>query len=114
ATNPWEMVDGYKWARDRGAGYSISTKYSVPCIYTSSCRNKARDSIMDNHRPAIIGIGCTSAHYCLAYGYAYRKKKWLGITLTTSRWFKVNMGHQNSSGVWKKAKVWYGAKARFW
>jgi len=119
ATNPWEMPDGKKWARDRYNagyinGYSISTQYASPGIYTSSCRNRARDSIRDNHKPAIIGIGFTSAHYCLAYGYAWRKKKWHGITLATSRYFMVNMGHFSSGGTWKNARVWYGNKPRFW
>ncbi|MGA1824465.1 MAG: hypothetical protein ACMUIP_07345 [bacterium] len=119
ATNPWDMHDGYKWARDRYnaghiSGYSVSSKWTFPCFYSTSCREKARNCIRDNGRPAIIGIGCTSAHYCLAYGYAWRKKKWLGITIAYSRWFRVNMGHQNNSGTWKKAKVWFGQKALFW
>ena len=115
ATWPKNMYKGYKWARDRHRGYSISCRYSfLPCFYYTKARNKAKDCIKNYHRPAIIGIGCTSAHYCLTYAYAYRKYKWLGITLKTSRWFLVNMGHFSSSPVWKEAKVWYGQSSRFW
>jgi len=115
ATLPHKMSRGYKWARDfTTLGYSISTKYASPCVYVSSCRNRAKDSIQDNHRPAIIGIGCTASHYCLAYAYKYRKYTKWGTTWKRERYFKVNMGHKNNSPVWKKAKVWFGNKARFW
>jgi len=78
-------------------------------IYTSKCRNKARDSIKDNARPAIIGIGCSNAYYCLAYGYSWRVKTWRGHNLDTDRFFRCNM--RWTRGSWRKAKIWYGAKA---
>ncbi len=116
ATNPWDMPDGYKWARyDRSESYSVSTTYSVPCFPTSGCRNKARDSIKDEDRPAIIGLWCTSAHYCVAYGYRYREYTWLGVTLDTERQFKCNLGDGGaSSPSWEDASVWYGNKPDFW
>lgn len=114
ATNPWNMYKGYKWAQSRGCGYSVSWYWTLPCFSSSSARHRARDSIRDLGRPAIIGIGCTGAHYPLAYGYAWRKYTWAGITWSYSQWFKCNMGWAGSSPQWKKAKVWYGQKNNFW
>jgi hypothetical protein len=115
ATNPWDMPDGYKWASiDRGESYSISTTYSIPCFPTTGCREKARNSIRDDDKPAIIGLWCTSAHYCVAYGYRYRYYTWLGITLSTERQFKCNLGWGGSSPSWEDASVWYGNDPNFW
>jgi hypothetical protein len=114
ATNPWNMYKGYKWAQYRGCGYSVSYVWSVPCIYSSSARNKARDSIKNDDRPTIIGIGCSSAHYPLAYGYKYRDYRVWGVTWSTQRRFKCNMGWGGSSAQWKNAKVWYGQRNNFW
>ena len=116
ATNPWEMPDGYKWARDdRGVSYSISTTYSIPCFPTSSCREEARNAIRDDDRPAIIGLWCSSAHYCVAYGYRYRE--WtdiFGTVWSTERQFKCNLGWGGSSPSWEDASVWYGNRTDFW
>ena len=114
ATNPWDMYKGYKWAQSRGHGYYVSWAWTLPCLSWSTCREKARDSIRDLGRPAIIGIGCTGAHYPLAYGYAWQKYTWAGITWSYNRWFKCNMGWGGSSPQWKKANVWYGQKNNFW
>lgn len=114
ATNPWNMYKGYRWAAYRGHGYYVSYTWSVPCFYSSSARNKARDSIRTDGRPTIIGIGCTSAHYPVAYGYKYREYRWLGITWDTERKFKCNMGWGGSSPEWKNAKVWYGQRNNFY
>jgi len=114
ATNPWNMYKGYKWAQSRGHGYSVSWYWTLPCFSSSSARERARDSIRDLGRPAIIGIGCTGAHYPLAYGYAWQKYTWLGITWSYNRWFKCNMGWGGSSPQWKSASVWYGQKNNFW
>jgi hypothetical protein len=114
ATNPWDMHNGYKWAQSRGHGYSVSWAWTMPCLSWSTCREKARDSIRDLGRPAIIGIGCTGAHYPLAYGYGWQKYTFWGVTLKYNRWFKCNMGWGGSSPEWKKANVWYGQKNNFW
>jgi len=114
ATNPWNMYKGYKWAQHRGCGYSVSWYWTLPCFSSSSARHRARDCIRDLARPAIIGIGCTGAHYPLAYGYAWKKYTWAGITWSYSQWFKCNMGWGGSSPQWKKASVWYGQKNNFW
>lgn len=114
ATNPWDMYKGYNWANHRGHGYSVSYTWSIPCFYSSGARNKARDSIKSDGRPTIIGIGCTSPHYCVAYGYKYREYKWLGVVWAREHKFKCNMGWGWSSPVWKDGDVWYGQRNNFW
>lgn len=114
ATNPWNMYKGYQWAASRGHAYYVSYTWSVPCFYSSGARNKARDSIRNDGRPTIIGIGCTSPHYPVAYGYKYREYRWLGITWDTERKFKCNMGWGGSSPQWKNGKVWYGQRNNFY
>ena len=114
ATNPWNMYKGYRWAQHRGHGWYVSYTWSVPCFYSSSARNKARDSIKNDHRPTIIGIGCTSSHYPVAYGYKSRRYRVWGVTWYTQRRFKCNMGWGGSSPQWKNAKVWYGQRNNFW
>ena len=115
ATNPWEMYKGYKWAQHRGEGYSYSYSWTIPCFSSSSARNKARDAIKNDGRAAIIGIGCTSAHYPLAYGYKYREWKGaFGEVWATERKFKCNMGWGGSSAEWKNGDVWFGLRSNFW
>jgi len=115
ATNPWNMYKGYRWAGYRGHGYSVSYTWSIPCFYSSGARNKAKDSIRTDGRPTIIGIGCTSAHYPVAYGYKYREWKGLfGEVWSTEHKFKCNMGWGGSSPQWVDGSVWYGQRNNFW
>lgn len=116
ATNPWDMPDGYKWAdTDRGIStYSIATTYSVPCFPTDGCRDRAIQSIRYGGKPAIIGLWCLSAHYCVAYGYRYREYTAAGFTLWTDHDFKCNLGWGGSSPSWETGSVWYGNNPHFW
>lgn len=109
ATNPWDMSDGYRWAGTRGEGISISSSWTVP--YTSSGpRNRAIASIRDYSRPAIVGTGYYE-HYPFAYGYRSRNYRWLGITWSTDRQWKVNNGWGSSSCSWVNANsCWYGTR----
>jgi len=109
ATNPWDITDGYKWAVARGEGISLTASWTVP--YTSSGpRNRARASIRDDNRPAIVGTGYYS-HFPLAYGYRHRKYTWLGITWDTDYNWKVNNGWGGTSCVWVSANsCWYGTR----
>ncbi len=111
ATNPWDMWKGYRWARDRGAGYSVSSRWGVPYVSWSP-RNKARDGIKSN-RPSVLGIGFYW-HYVYAYGYRERKWKCAGVTWNTQRYFKCNMGWGGSSAQWHNGNsVYFGQNARF-
>lgn len=116
ATNPWEMPDGYKWADiDCGIStYSIATTYSVPCAPTSGCRDRAIQSIRYGEKPAIIGLWCLSAHYCVAYGYRYRYYYFGSWVLDTDHDFKCNLGWGGSSPSWETGSVWYGNNPHFW
>ena len=110
ATNPWNMHEGYRWASHQGEHIHASYRWSLP--YASSRpRKKAIAAIKDHHRPAIVGIGYY-AHYPLAYGYKYRKRKWGRITLKTERRWKVNMGWGSRDCNWVSAKsCWFGMDA---
>ena len=110
-TNPWKMDNGHEYAEDRG--YSVSYSYYWCATTCSKARQRARDGIRDWGRPSIIGFSYLSAHYAVAYGYAFKG---------TNRWFKCNMGWSNamsscsSSGSpnqqWIKAKVWLGLRMK--
>jgi subtilisin family serine protease len=114
ATNPWDMPDGYKWASiDRGVHYSIPTTYSIPCFPWKGCRNQAIQSIRYGGKPAIIGLWCTSAHYCVAYGYRYRYYTLAGVIVDTDHDFKCNLGWGGSPS-WETGSVWYGNNPHFW
>ncbi len=112
ATNPWNMYKGYKWATYRGCGISISTKRTAPCLAWTwnGPRDRAIDEIKNNHRPALVGFGCTSAHYALAYGYKYRRYTTPGVTWARQRRVRVNMGW-GCSRRWKNAEgLWFAAR----
>jgi hypothetical protein len=112
ATMPWNMSDGYKWGLARGAGFSISWSWGVPYLSPGS-RDRAIDSIKSG-RPAIVGLGFYW-HYPLAYGYAERKYKILGITVSTSQYFDCNMGWGGGSSQWQNASsTWFGTHGRYW
>lgn len=112
ATMPWNMYKGHRWANHRGAGYSISWQWGLPYASPGS-RNRAITSIKAG-RPAIVGIGYYW-HYPLAYGYAERKYKILGVTVRTSRYFRCNMGWGGNSPQWKSASsTWFGTNGHYW
>ncbi|MSU57455.1 MAG: hypothetical protein EXS35_04620 [Pedosphaera sp.] len=110
ATNPWDMPGGDAWASHKGVSYTRNHKYSVVLVPTSSIREHARDSIRYNNIPSMIGIGLTSAHYPLAYGYKTRHYDVLGVTISYDRYFKCNMGWGGTSASWEDASVWYASK----
>ena len=108
ATNPWDMDEGHQWATHRGEGITISSAWCMPYL-SSSPRNKAIHAIRDHSRPALVGTGYLE-HYPFAYGYKYREYTIWGVTWATDRYWKVNNGHGNSSGVWVDASgCWFGA-----
>lgn len=112
ATLPWNMKNGYRWARMRGAGYHISWWWGVPYASPGS-RNKGIASLKAG-RPSIIGMGFYW-HYALAYAYAQRDYRILGISVWTSRYFKCNMGLGGDKPEWRNAiSTWFATDARFW
>jgi hypothetical protein len=112
ATMPWSMANGYQWGLARGAGFNISWNWGVPYV-SPWCQDKARSSIQSG-RPSIIGMGFYW-HYPLAYGYAQREYKVLGITFSTSKWFKCNMGWGGSSPQWRNgSSLWFATNGRYW
>ena len=79
---------------------------------SSGPRNRAKASICDDGRPAIVGIGFY-AHYPFAYGYRHRQYTVWGVTWKTDRQWKVAMGWGGSSCSWVNANdCWYGTRGR--
>ncbi len=115
ATNPWNMYKGYKWAQHRGSGWSYQYKWTSPCFGWTwdGPRDLAIDTIKNDHRPVIIGTGCASAHYPVAYRYKYRRYTVWGVTWSRQRRFYCNMGW-GCSAEWKDADgIWFACKASF-
>lgn len=105
------MKHGTKYLEGRaGVGWDIS--WNSLGISTDDLRKKARDSIIDNKTPAIIGTGWLE-HYPLAYGYAWRKRRvkkcfivcW--IETQYSRHFYVNNGWGGDDNGWVSASTWF-------
>jgi hypothetical protein len=115
ATNPWNMYKGYRWAQHRGSGWSYQYKWTSPCFGWTwdGPRDLAINTIKDTRRPVIIGTGCSSAHYPVAYRYKYRRYRVWGVTWARQRRFYCNMGW-GCSKQWKNADgIWYACKAIF-
>lgn len=111
ATNPWDMTDGTEWAPDRGESIDLDASWTVPST-SSGPRNRAKDSIIGDGRPAIVGTGFY-AHYPLAYGYRSRQYKALGIAWRTERNWRVYQGWGGSGCAWVNANdCWYGTRGR--
>ena len=116
ATNPWNMYKGYKRAEFKGYHWWYDYAWTAPCFgWTwSGPRTKAAESLRDDKTPAIIGIWCTTPHYPLAYGYAWRYYKILGYTVWTSRRFRVNLGWGGPTDWIDADGVFFGMRANFW
>ena len=116
ATEPWNMINAYKYVQARSCSYSMSTDYHPLGITTSDLREKARNIIRDLNTPAIIGTGWLS-HYPVAFGYAWRSRTvrkcfiWCWYETQYSRWFYVNQGWGHSSyNDWVSADTWFVGK----
>jgi len=116
AVNPWNMYKGYKRAEFKGYHWWYSYNWTAPCLgWTwSAPRNQAIECIKYDRRPAIIGFWCTTPHYALAYGYAYRRYKVWGYTVWRSRRFRTNMGWGGTTDWIDADGVFFGMKANFW
>jgi hypothetical protein len=113
ATNPWDMIDGYRWAGARSESLSLSYNWSVPYL-SSDPRNRAKGSIRTDGRPAMVGTGYYE-HYPFADGYRYREYQFWGVTWDTDHQWKVNNGYANTSGQWVSANsCWFGARGYCW
>jgi len=118
ATLPVTMWLGYQWAPARGRGISGSLFWGIPYV-SAGPRLLAINSIVNDHRPAIIGTGLFS-HYPMAFGYAYRTLTatltwwWFGwhssswVVSTDQSWI-TNDGQGSCTPVWvNTASCWYG------
>lgn len=121
-TLPPTMWLGYQWAPARGRGISGTLAWGLPYV-SAVPRLLAINSIVNDHRPAIIGTGFYE-HYPLAWGYAYRTLTatltwwWFGwhssswVVSTDQSWI-TNDGQGNCSPVWvSTSSCWYGTDLR--
>lgn len=112
---PWDMIDAYKYVRDRGLAWVMKANYNSFGISTSGLRKTARDTIRYHKTPVIIGTGRLS-HYPLAYGYAWRKRTVCKCFIVCwnetqySRWFKVNQGWGTAPFEWVSASTLFAGR----
>lgn len=111
ATFPWNMRDANKYL-SRRVSARVRTNYSRVGIHWDDLRQKASYSITSRKTPAIIGTGWLK-HYPLAWGYAYRSKKygwgWASYTRYQRR-FYVNQGWGGSGNGWVGSGTWFAGQ----
>jgi len=107
---------GYKWAKERGCGYSVHAAWGAPCNSSPSAQQLARDSIVIDGTPTIIGVGLPPHRYYVAFGYKFRTFTGpYGETWATERKFLCNMGFGADTPEWINASdVMYGQRNNFW
>ena len=112
ATAPWDMSGAAGYLTNR-SGTRLYTNYNAVGISTDGLRERARDSIIDNKTPAIIGTGWLN-HYPLAYGYAWRSRRRCFIACWTEydRRFYVNQGWGGNDNGWVSASTWFAGRIR--
>jgi len=120
-TLPWNMDNAQGYLTNRSYAH-VNTHYNVLGWHEDRLRVYARDSIIYNHTPAIIGTGWLT-HYPLAWGYAWRSRQVrscfgpdLGFNCWNSteyaRFFYVNEGWPgNGSNMgWVSAGTWFAGE----
>jgi hypothetical protein len=112
ATAPWDMSGAAGYLTGR-TGTRLYTNYNSVGISTGGLRELARDSIIYQNTPAVIGTGWFN-HYPLAYGYAWRSRRrcFIGCWTEYSRWFYVNQGWGGNDNGWVPASTWFAGRIR--
>ena len=113
ATNPWNMKDANDYLRGR-TGARAFTEYSRVGRRLDKFRVAARDAIVQDRTPAVIGTGWLT-HYPLAYRYRWRSREscgWFSCSTTYEREFYVNQGYGGSGDGWIPAKTWFVGEIR--
>jgi hypothetical protein len=100
ATLPSRMLDAWRYLDGRTT-MGFYARYGG--LGSRSCRDCARDAIVNRHTPAVIGIGFYS-HYPLAWGYRYRESHW---SSRTDRDFYINKGWCGSGDGWVDASTFF-------
>lgn len=113
ATAPWNMSGAAGYLTNR-SGTRLYTNYNAVGISTSGLRERARDSIIYQNTPAIIGTGWLN-HYPLAYGYRWRSRRQCALFVCWTdynRQFYVNQGWGGNGNGWVSASTWFAGRIR--
>lgn len=115
ATAPWDMPGAWNYLSGR-TGTGARADWNSLGISTDGLRDRAIDSIVNRHTPAVIGTGWLS-HYPLAFGYAYQHRVvrhcfiFCWTDTVTDRCFYVNEGWgSGGSGDWVDASTWFAGQ----
>ena len=115
ATTPWDMPAAWQYLNGR-TGAWLRADWNSFGIHEDGLRNRAIDSIVNRHTPAVIGTGWLS-HYPMAFGYAWQQRTVRHCFIAcwddtvTDRCFYVNNGWGGGgAGEWIDARhVVHGA-----
>ena len=111
---PWDMPGAWQYLNGRTgawlrADWDSSDRWD-------GLRDRAIDSIVNRHTPAVIGTGWLS-HYPLAFGYAWQQRTvrhcfiWCWDDTVTDRCFYVNHGWGGGgAGEWIDASTWFAGQ----
>lgn len=112
ATAPWDMPNASGYLTQMRSGLSVVSNWNSVGFHEDSLKNLARNEIVNNSRPVIIGTGWLS-HYPLAYRYRWysRPENWDegwgdGDDVTYVEQFYVNQGWGGPAG-WVSAGTWF-------
>jgi hypothetical protein len=115
ATCPWDMPGAWSYLSGR-TGTGGRADWNSFGISQDSLRDRAIDSIVNRHTPAVIGTGWLS-HYPLAFGYAWQNRTvrhcfiWCWNDNVTDRCFYVNEGWgRGGGGDWVDASTWFAGQ----
>ncbi len=116
ATNPWDMPNAWCYLDGRSAA-SVQVDWNSVGWCEDWIRDRAIDSIVNRHTPAIIGTGWLT-HYPLAFGYAWQTRVirhtvlwWSWDEVVTDRQFLVNQGNGDGGvGDWIDASTWFSGQ----
>jgi hypothetical protein len=115
ATTPWDMPSAWQYLNGR-TGAWLRADWDSFGIHWDSLRDRAIDSIVNRHTPAVIGTGWLS-HYPMAFGYAWQNRTvrhcfiWCWDDTVTDRCFYVNNGWGGGgAGEWIDASTWFAGQ----
>ncbi len=115
ATTPWDMPGAWQYLNGR-TGAWLRADWDSVGIHEDGLRDRAIDSIVNRHTPAVIGTGWLS-HYPMAFGYAWQRRTvrhcfiWCWDDVVTDRCFYVNNGWgHGGAGEWIDASTWFAGQ----
>jgi hypothetical protein len=116
ATAPWDMPGAWSYLNGR-TGTAARADWNSVGICQDWLRDRAIESIVNRHTPAVIGTGWL-IHYPMAFGYAWQTRTvrhsvlwWSWDETVTDRCFYVNEGWGGGgAGDWVDASTWFAGQ----